>query len=62
MIRVDNDLFGDARAANAFGWRASALLADLVGSGTVRYEEIVRVLYDPRTNQISELKVQIRLH
>ena len=62
IIRVDNDVFGDARAMNAFGWHASGLLDDLVNGGTRRYNEIVRALYNPDTGQVTEVQLKIQLH
>lgn len=62
IIRVDNDVFGDPRAMNAFGWQASGLLADLVNGGAIRYDELVRVLFDPRTGEIDEVQLRVQLH
>lgn len=62
MIRTDNDLFGDSRAMNATGWQATGLLDDLANGGTTRYNEIVRVRFEPRTGALTEMQVQVRLH
>jgi len=61
ITRVDNDLFGDDRGMNASGWQASGALTDLANGGTVRYSEIVRVLFDPGSQDVKELQTQIRL-
>jgi len=62
ITRTDNDLFGDPRGMNPSGWQATALLDDLANGGTTRYNEIVRVRFDPRTGELIEMQVQVRLH
>ena len=62
IIRVDNDLFGDDRGTNSTGWQASGLLDDLAHGGTVRYSEVVRVLFFPDSSDVFERQVEIRLH
>jgi hypothetical protein len=62
ITRVDNDLFGDPRAMNAFGWQASGLLNDLVEGGTTRYDEIVRARYNPATGDFTDLQLRVQLH
>jgi hypothetical protein len=61
IIRTDNDLFGDPRAMNTTGWQATGLLDDLANGGTARYNEIVRVRFDPGTGEVVEMQVQVRL-
>jgi hypothetical protein len=60
LIRTDNDLLGSGSpGVNAFGWQAEGNLLDVATGGSLRYTEIVRILF---TTDVKELVVDIRLH
>ena len=60
LIRTDNDLLGSGSpGVNAFGWQAEGNLLDVATGGSIRYTEIVRLLF---TTDVEELVVDIRLH